>query len=687
MSENKNAALNEQFDNEEIQVIENQNEVSEVSEKAVAEEMSNPVEEAVTDDIVVEVAAAEESVVDDKPAEIPEKEEEGEREKEEEKEETEDRGEEEGEKKEERVSVDLDAEELNKMSLKEILQIFEEILDRGDQQEMYKMAERIKAAFYVTLKREKIAAGYVEPVSKEGVISEGEETISVNPFAEVERAFKDLYERYKTARGVYIHNLEKTKEENLNIKLQIIEDLKALLEKQEDTNKTFPEFREIQARWREAGPVPQGKVKDLFEIYQHSVEMFYDLVKINNELRDLDFKKNLEIKTTLCEKAEALSGETNAVYAFNQLQILHDEWKEIGPVAREFRESIWERFRAATTMINKQHQQFYEEIKSEQKDNLLAKTKLCEEVEEIAAKEIADSNEWNKYSKEIEEIQKRWKSIGFASKKDNQKIYDRFRAACDKFYDKKREFYSQFKDQMSENYDKKIELCEKAEALKDSTEWKKTTDQLIALQKQWKEIGPVPRKKSDHIWKRFRAACDSFFENKEKNAGGGDAGYAENLERKEKLLAEIREYVLTDRDTDIEALKRFQESWSAIGFVPLKEKERIQKEYKEALQSKFESYKEHISEQRERQRRPAGNRDNRQQRFDRGPKSERERLVLKYRKKESDIATLENNMGFFAKSKNADAIIAEMERKLEQEKIELKQLEETIKNFDNKETE
>ena len=681
----KNTAQDEQFNNE--QVIENQKEISEQSaevmfeeekvetpEKEINEAEGEPAEiideEEKSDELPSEENISEELEVIDEEVVVEEL-------------------------KEEKKSIDLDAEELNKMSLKEILQIFEEILERCDQQEMYKMAERIKAAFYVTLKREKIAVGYVAPSSDEEIVIEGEETVSINPFAEVERAFKDLYERYKTLRGAYIYNLERSKEDNLNKKLQIIEDLKNLLEKQEDTNKTFPEFRELQNRWKDAGPVPQARVKDLFETYQHHVELFYDLVKINNELRDLDFKKNFELKTVLCDKAEALENESNVLYAFNQLQILHDEWKEIGPVAREHRESIWDRFRAATTVVNKKHQHFFEDIKVGQKDNLTAKTTLCEEVEEIANREITDSNDWNKYSKEIEVIQKRWKGIGFASKKDNQKIYDRFRVACDKFYEKKREFYSQFKDQMQINLDKKVELCEKAEALKDSTDWKKTTDQLISLQKQWKEIGPVPRKKSDLVWKRFRAACDLFFDNKEKNMGGSDLNFGENLRRKEELIANIKAYVLSENDdTNIEALKKFQEEWNSIGFVPAKEKDRVQQEYKSAIYDKFENYKNQIFDSRGKQKRSVGNRDRDRDRDrsrysdrDRGPKSERERLVLKYRKKESDIATLENNMGFFAKSKNADAIIAEMQRKLDQEKIELQQLEETIKGFDNKETE
>lgn len=571
--------------------------------------------------------------------------------------------------------------ELSTKPLKEIVQVFQEMIERGDQQEMYKYAEAIKASFYKALKREKIAIGFFVPSESITDDSESEEVqISNNPFAELERGFKDLFAQYRTSRTRYIQELEKKKDDNLAVKLQIIEDLKALLNTQEDLNKTFPEFRTLQNRWRDSGPVPQAKVKELYDTYQHYVELFYDFVKINNELRDLDFKKNLEAKIELCEKAEALANEENVVNAFNKLQKLHEEWKEFGPVEKEHREVIWERFKAATAKINKFHQGHFEKIKDEQKDNFIAKTALCEKTEALSEKEYKDSSSWNSASKELEEIQKEWRTIGFASKKENQRVYDRFRAACDKFYNRKRDYYSQFKDQITINLEKKIALCEKAEALKESTEWKETTDILIALQKEWKEIGPVSRKKSDQIWNRFRAACDHFFDNKEKQFGGVDKQYVDNLNKKRAIIAEIKNYIHSSREENIEALKEFNSRWREIGFVPFKEKDIIQEEFQSAVNAVFADVKGALSGARGKERRPS--RDSYYSKETNSVRSERERLVQKFRKKESEISTYENNIGFFASSKNADALIKELNKKIEAAKAELQELEEKIKSLD-----
>ena len=493
-------------------------------------------------------------------------------------------------------------------------------------------------------------------------------TVSYNPFAEIERGFKDLYGQYKTKRAAFTQELERQKEENYTAKLAIIEDLKALLEKSEDLNRTFPQFREIQNRWKAAGPVPQAKMKDLYDTYQHYVEKFYDYVKINKEFRDLDFRKNLEAKEELCAKAEALDQEEDVVGAFRVLQKLHEQWKELGPVSKEFRDSIWDRFKAATAVINKKHQAFYESQKGNQKENLEAKTALCEKVEEIAKAEIKDSTAWNELTKEIEHIQQEWKKIGFASKKDNQKVYDRFRAACDAFFARKREFYSDFKSQMQDNLTRKIELCEKAEALKDSTDWKKTSDEFIELQKRWKEIGPVSRKKSEQVWKRFRAACDAFFDNREKNHGNQDSEQVANLEKKRALIEEIKAYAVEGRDEAREALRAFQARWNEIGFVPFKEKGKIQDAFRNALNEKFAELRE-----------GAGRFTSR---VDRTIRTERDRLVQKFVKKEQEIATWENNLGFFAKSKNAEALLKDMQKKIDLAKEELAELEEKIKEFD-----
>ena len=588
-----------------------------------------------------------------------------------------------------------DLPDYSNKTLKEIIEIFRQMLDKGDQQEMYKNADALKAAFYKILKKEKIAAGVFnlpvaalqntedsaegENAEASGAAGEQAEESAANPYVELERGFKELYAAYKQSRASYLQNLEKVKEENLQKKLQIIEELKELVEKAEDVNSTFPAFRELQNRWKEISLVPQSRARDLWESYQHCVERFYDYIKINNEFRDLDFKKNLELKTELCEKAEALGQEPNVVNAFKELQKLHEEWKELGPVAKEYRESIWERFKNATSVVNKRHQSFFENLKQDQKQNLIKKTALCEQAESIAASHCEDSNGWNKLSKQMEDLQTEWKKIGFAAKKDNQKIYDRFRAACDKFYNAKREYYLNFKSSMRENLAHKEELCEKAEALSSSEDWKGTTEKLIELQKEWKEIGPVARKQAELVWKRFRSACDIFFENKARYFGEQDAKYEENLAAKSALIEELRAYKVSDsKDDNIAAMKSFLARWNDIGFVPFKEKERIQKEWNEAMESHFADIRSLENEKKFSKFRRMVT-EFRTSGKDRALRSEREKLLQKYRKTEQEIDTLENNIGFFAKSKNADTLVAEVRKKIEQQKEELLRIEEKIK--------
>ncbi len=576
-------------------------------------------------------------------------------------------------------------------SLKEITQIFQDMLERGDQQELYKYSELIKASFYKVLKREKIAAGlYIPEVGDEAFEAKDtaeeadvQDKISNNPFAEIERGFKDLYGKYKSGRQSYIQNIEKAKEENLAKKLEIIDELKALLEKAEDVNHTFPAFRELQSRWKAiSSMVPQARAKDLWESYQHCIEMFYDYIKINNEFRDLDFKKNLEAKIIICEKAETLENDTNVVNAFKELQKLHEDWKELGPVAKEHRDSIWERFRAATSVINKKHQYFFENLKETQKANLEAKTALCVQAEEIAAAEAGSSREWNTLSKQMEGLQLKWKGIGFAAKKDNQKIYDRFRAACDKFYNSKRSYYADFKNVMLENLHKKEELCAQAEALRDSEDWKKATDQLINLQKLWKEVGPVARKQSDVVWKRFRAACDHFFEKKAAHFGRIDEKFVDNLSAKLDLIEKIKSYTLSDsRDENIKAMRDFVSKWNEIGFVPFKEKNKIQEAFNSAMDIHFADIRSLDSEKKLNKFKRMIS-DARNSGKDRNLRFEREKLIQKFRKMEMDIATLENNMGFFAKSKNADVLIADIRKKISVAREELAQIEEKIKLID-----
>ena len=558
-----------------------------------------------------------------------------------------------------------DAIDYQTLSIPELLAEFERLIEAEDKTEMHKNADIIKSCFYKLLRKD-------QPVTAPD--QEAPELAQEDPD---ETAFKRLYARYKVLRADLLRNIEEQKEKNLEEKLSIIEGIRALLEKQEDINHTFPEFRALQLHWKEVGPVPLSRTKDIWETYQHCVEKFYDYVKINNELRDLDFKRNLEIKEKLCEKAEALVEEPNVVSAFHKLQKLHEEWRETGPIARELRESMWERFKISTTAINKRHQDYFEEQKQQQRKNLEAKLAFCEKAEAIAKELTDDDVNWNQKAKELEALQKEWRTIGFATKKENQKVYDRFRNACDQFYGEKRGFYSKFKKEMQENLALKIALCEQAEAINMSDDWRRTTDQLIHLQKQWKDIGPVPRKQADAIWKRFRSACDVFFTRKAEHFSKIDTVYLENLAAKEALLKELDNFDQSDVKDLQAALRDFQNRWNQIGFVPGKEKERINNEYRNLINLHFKNLNPGFSEKRTQYRTGRGRSDE----F----RSGRDKLIQRFRQLESEISVWENNMGFFAKSMNADKIIADTCKKIEDAKNELKELEEKIKQIEDNE--
>ena len=570
-------------------------------------------------------------------------------------------------------------------TLAELSGLFQELTESVDRMKRSKEAEAIKSAFYKRLSREKAEAGEDATVDEpdadtveEIAPTEPLESAPVSPFAAIEAGFKSLYNKYKKERAEYNRQLDAEREANLVKKQAIIEDLKALVEEQGDMKDAFPKFREIQNRWRETGPVPQQNFRDVNDTYQLYVEKFYDLVQINRELRDLDFRKNLEAKTEFCEQAEALAESEDVVGAFKELQKLHEQWKEYGPVAKEFRDSIWDRFRAATAVINKKYQAHFEGLKEQHAANLEAKTALCEKVEAIAEQEIASSNQWNALSKEIEAIQAEWRKIGFATRKDNQKVYDRFRAACDKFFSRKREYYNEFKDSMNDNMAKKLAIIEQAEALKDSTDWKKTSDALIELQRQWKEIGAVPRKKSEQLWKRFRAACDAFFNERDKQ-GKPENDFYGNLKAKRALIEEIEAYVPADAEADAEAARGFAERWSAIGFVPFKEKEAVGAAYKAAMQAKFPEWGRGGRREGGRGpvREPRGNR----------PLTEKDKLTLKYNQLQQDIQTYENNIGFFGLSKGAEQLKAQMQQRIDAAKEDLKKLEAEIRELVAKEAE
>ena len=542
-------------------------------------------------------------------------------------------------------------EDLSDKTLSELSDIFVSIKNGADSMMRSKEAEAVKSAFYKLLSKIKSENGEENPLN--------------NPFEVVEQNFKAMYADYKKERADFNRQQEEEREANLVKKQAIIDELKALVEGQEDVSAQFPAFRELQNRWREAGPVPVKSFRDINDTYQFYVEKFYDMVKINRDLRDLDFRKNLEAKEALCAAAEKLAENENVVNAFHELQKLHEQWKEFGPVAKEKREDIWNRFKAATSVINKKYQAHFEGLKEQQEENLAKKKVLCEKLEEIADREIVNSADWNTLSKEIEALQAEWRTIGFATKKENQKIYDRFRAACDKFFARKREYYTSIKDNMNENLEKKQLIIEQAEALKNSTEWKKATDQFISLQKQWKEIGAVPRKKSEQLWKRFRAACDEFFANRDANAKPENDYYG-NLKAKKRLIEELRAYELSQDETvNAEQMRSFNERWQAIGHVPFKEKDAIIAEFKEAMQDKFPLF---ASRQRSGQTRQAS-----------APKSPKDVLIAKYNALQQDITTYENNIGFFAASKNSAPLIQQMQQKIDDAKEELKKLEERIR--------
>ncbi len=498
---------------------------------------------------------------------------------------------------------------------------------------------------------------------------------------DIEEAFKAEMQIIKEKRAKIYLALEEEKQANLQKKLEIIEKIKAMVTSPEEANKTYQDFKELQQQWKETGNVPADQTNAVWRNYQLYVEQFYDLLKLNGEAREYDFKKNLEAKTKLCEAAEKLAEESDVISAFHQLQDLHQQYREIGPVAKELREQIWARFKAASTVINKKHQQHFENLRAKEEENLTNKTALCEKVEEICGQKHQSASEWEKSTKAIIEIQKEWKQIGFAPQKMNVKIFERFRTANDVFFAKKAEFFKALKDQYAANAMKKKALVEKAQALADSTDWKKTGDQLVALQKEWKQIGIVPRKQGDQLWKDFLGACNKFFDARNKQNAGTRSTEHGNLEKKRGVIAQLKALLENPTDTAQEDVQKLTAEYNAIGHVPFKEKDRIYKEYHEVLEKIYKDL--NISAAKRRLDNFKSNLKNVAEKGGEALDNERGKLLRRYDQLRNDITTYENNLGFLnAASKKGNSLVEEMNRKVQKLKDDLELVKQKIKAID-----
>ena len=563
----------------------------------------------------------------------------------------------------------------------ELLKKLNDLINNNPIENIVFAVEDIKTAFY-----KKYRADY--HIEREKLIEQGgnPEEFKFHDEAQ-EETFKELYGYFRSKKAEHNQKLEVVKEENLKKKYQIIEEIKVLINKEESINKTFQEFRDLQQRWRELGLVPQSELKNLWETYNHNVEQFYDYIKINKELRDLDLKKNLEGKLELCERAEALVLEESVIKAFRTLQELHNQWREIGPVPNEQKDDIWERFKAATSLINKKHQEYFEGQKEQQSQNLEQKIALCERVEEIVNAEIAKPKDWEDKAEELVKIQEMWRTIGYAPKKENTKIYQRFKTACDQFFAKKRDFYKDAKEEQKNNLQLKLDLCVQAEALKDSTEWKKTTEDFIHLQKRWKEIGQVPKKQSEPLWKRFRSACDFFFNAKSAHFSELDSSQEENLKLKLELIEKVNAFEKSDTDKEsLQRLIEIQKQWSEIGHVPISKKDQVQKAFRDAINAQFEQLKLDIGE------RNKANFKNKVENWSSNQSrgklySERNKLVTKIKELENEISLYENNIGFFSKSSNSESMVKDVNRKIDQARERMIELKEKLKLIDQADSE
>ena len=642
--ENENKSTEEKTEVAVENQVENQEETPEVKEEPVVEEpkVEAPVAEAPkVEEPVVEEPVAEEPKAEEPVAELPELE------------------------KVDYTSLDKPGlvSELEKLLTFPV----ESVKDRVAQ---------IKAAFFA-LRKEEIAA------EKAAFLEKGNEESAFAPIEdEVEQKIKELLGEFKEKRAEFNAEQDAARQENLEKKLKIIEEINTISKDTDNINRQFSHVQQLQQEFKAIGEVPSTSTTEVWKSYQQAIENFYDLLKINKELRDYDFKKNLEIKQRLCEEAESLDEENDVISAFKKLQVLHDKWRETGPVAKDIREQLWARFKAASSVINKKHQSFFEERKASEKENADAKTALCEAIEKIDIETLKTYASWDEATKQIIGLQEEWKKLGFASRKVNTALFTRFRKSCDEFFTAKATFFKQMKEELAENLAKKTTLCEKAEALKDSTDWKATTDALIALQKEWKTIGPVVKKHSDAVWKRFIGACDYFFEQKKKQTSSQRSVEHDNLKAKKEVIAQINAIVNAEEEAEDapQQIRDLMSKWQSIGHVPYKEKDKIYAQYKEAIDKAFEKF-----DMKAVRARLSNFENSISQSGSDKVYHERERLVRAYEQKCNELKTYENNMGFFtARSKSGNTIVKELEKKISNLKEDIELLEQKIKIIDEK---
>lgn len=576
----------------------------------------------------------------------------------------------------EETIVEKPTENASKLSTKEeVLLRLKEVAQDAENANKQEL-DGLKQTFY------KIHNAEIEAAKKTFVENGGAEEEFIAQPSGVEEEFKSLMAAIKEKRSALAAEIEKQKEENLQVKLSIIEELKELVESPDDANKSYNEFKKLQQQWNEVKLVPQAKVNELWKNYQLHVEKFYDILKLNNEFREYDFKKNLEIKTHLCEAAEKLADEQDVVSAFHQLQKLHQEFRDTGPVAKELRDEIWNRFKAASTAVNRRHQQHFEALKETEQHNLNQKTVICEIVEAIEFDQLKTFAAWETKTQEVIALQNKWKTIGFAPQKMNVKIFERFRKACDEFFKKKGEFFKLLKEGMNANLEKKKALCEKAESLKDSTEWKETAEILTKLQKEWKTIGPVSKKYSDAVWKRFITACDYFFEQKGKATSSQRSVEQENLEKKKAIIARLTAIdETTDADEASKEVRELMKEWNGIGHVPFKEKDRLYKQYHGLIDQLFDRF--NISASNKKLSNFKSSIGNIQSGGSQSLYREREKLVRTYENMKNELQTYENNLGFLTtSSKKGNSLLTEINRKVEKLKSDLELVLQKIKVID-----